>query len=244
VATDDEYRNTARRAFLVLRADLGLALDGPGPSRDAARRVAAEMRELCDRAVRALGRDGAAEFLAELERAQKRVVGVFGPSVWEDVGPSEPTPEPVRRRAPSNADVRALILAEVRALGGELTRLRDAAHACEIKHRVSILASDAAVHLSAEDLGVVTRFMGEARDHVIRVLGASAWDEPEAVEPAEAGPGASPSSARADDLLPLTDAELVDVEQCAWIERPLRPDVVLRLVAEVRRLRARTDSSR
>ena len=60
MATDDEYRNTARRAFLVLRADLGLALDGPGPNRDAARRVAAEMRELCDRAVRALGKDGAA----------------------------------------------------------------------------------------------------------------------------------------------------------------------------------------
>jgi hypothetical protein len=54
-STDDEYRTTARRAFMVLRADLGVALDGPTPGREAARRISTEMRNLCERAQRVLG---------------------------------------------------------------------------------------------------------------------------------------------------------------------------------------------
>ena len=69
---------------MVLRADLGLALEGSPPSLTAARGVAKEMRLLCERALRALGEQGAAEFFEELQRARDRVIAVFGRSAWNE----------------------------------------------------------------------------------------------------------------------------------------------------------------
>jgi hypothetical protein len=132
--TGEEYRTTARRTLMVLRADLGLALEGAAPSLTAARGVAKEMRLLCERALKALGERGAAEFFDELQRARDRMIAVFGASAWDEMEAEGPLPtltdlqlSDLRRHFEERPDMERIqgqMAIQVRSALAELQRLR------------------------------------------------------------------------------------------------------------------------
>jgi hypothetical protein len=117
--TGEEYRTTARRTLMVLRADLGLALEGAAPSLTAARGVAKEMRLLCERALKALGERGAAEFFDELQRARDRMIAVFGASAWDEMEAEGPLPTLTDLQL-----IQGQMAIQVRSALAELQRLR------------------------------------------------------------------------------------------------------------------------
>jgi hypothetical protein len=87
---------------------------------------------------------------------------------------------------PTDDDARDRILGEVEALRGELSRLRDRAHARDLKRRLIALYLEAATLDLQLANAHVSPLIFEAVGAIIRTMGTAAWDEPETVEEAKA----------------------------------------------------------
>lgn len=80
---DDEYRATALRAMVALRADLHRALHGAHPSRSRTRELAADLLRIQAQAVEILGEADVDEFDEHVSAARTEVLAVFGTSGWD-----------------------------------------------------------------------------------------------------------------------------------------------------------------
>jgi hypothetical protein len=87
---------------------------------------------------------------------------------------------------PTDDDARDRIIGEVQALRGELSRLRDRAHARDLKRRLITLYLEAATLDLQLANAHVSPLIYEAVGAIIRTMGTAAWDEPETVEEAKA----------------------------------------------------------
>jgi hypothetical protein len=79
---DDEYRATALRAMVALRADLHRALHGAIPNRSHAREIGADLRRILAESIVVLGEADVDEFDDHVEAARAEVLAVFGTSGW------------------------------------------------------------------------------------------------------------------------------------------------------------------
>jgi hypothetical protein len=95
--TNEEYRETALHAMMGLRAQLNRALNGPHPSRNDARAVAFEMRELLKRATSILGEANVDEFDEHVTAARAETLGIFGTSGWDAAEGPPPNLPPLPR---------------------------------------------------------------------------------------------------------------------------------------------------
>lgn len=101
--TDDDSRAEAERALIALDVDLDRALDGPEPSREKAREIARQYRDLYASAATPSGNTWAeARIHQAMVAARQKIIAVFGTSGWEraaDVvaaeGPGDPAVRPL-----------------------------------------------------------------------------------------------------------------------------------------------------
>lgn len=153
------------------------------------------------------------------------------------------------------------LLGQVQELRVALERLNDRAEARALKARLLTLHDASRGITVAADVGkIVDEFFTTARDLIVKSYGTSAWEEPETVEEAKARMGTLPAApgpgvldrVNERETAPLADDVLAEVETAAReglggsvrALDQLHFDDLLRLVAEVRRLRSEIERLR
>jgi predicted metallopeptidase len=129
-------------------------------------------------------------------------------------------------------DFRETILRHVEELRGEVSRMRDRAHARQLKYRAMVLRGDAAI-LAPDAVAVIDAFLSEAAQAIARQWGRAAWDEPESIDPATTPIGAL-----------LKEFDAVDAAEAASRLANHLAHLVSQFEGETRRLQAKLAEAR